>query len=173
MESRAAWDGLAAAEVPECGGPDDAVCAARQALHARGCQHLGRMDCAVDGYRAALAAGEATPAETRTGWRMALAGALFARRQAAAGEALCADNAALRLEADRLLAELPAEPRPRFLAASARLTAVARGCTPQAGCTDLAAARALLHAPPPEAAPQWRALGAGIAATARRLACPT
>jgi hypothetical protein len=184
-DTRGDWAALAAAAVPACAGPADPVCAERHALRARGCARMadapglsetarrGMRDCAVESGAAALAAAGESPPDRRAAWRLAHASVLFTRRQASPGEAACADNAALLLAAERLRAELPEEPRPRFLAASARLTALTRGCAPGAGCTDLAAARALLRDPPPEAAAQWAALGAGIALTARRLSCPT
>jgi hypothetical protein len=184
-DARGDWAALAAATVPACQGPADPICAESHALRARGCARMadapglsetarrGLRDCAVESGAAALAAAGATPADRRAGWRLAHASALFARRQASPGEAACADNAALLLAAERLRAELPEEPRPRFLAASARLTALTRGCGPATGCAGLATARALLRDPPPDAAAQWGALGAGIALTARRLGCPT
>jgi hypothetical protein len=192
MAARGDWAGLAAVDVPACAGANDAVCAERHALRARGCarmagnssetarrddQSLKMLKCAVESGRAALAASAATPAAERTAWREAYASALFERRQARPGSEACEDNAPLLAEADRLRAETPAAPRPRFLAASARLTAVARRCDPGAGtaarCAELAAASALLRDPPPDAAAQWRSLAAGIAATARSLPCPT
>lgn len=187
MDAAGDMAGLAAAEVPPCAGPRDAVCAARQALKARGCARLAAapalpeaerrrlLDCAIAAGAAALAAAEATPPAERNAWRLAHASALFARRQARPGGEACEDNAPLLAEADRLHAADPAAPRPRFLAASARLTLVARDCEPAmaavARCEQLAAARLLLRNPPADAAAEWRALLAGVDAAARRLAC--
>lgn len=177
------WAALAAAETPACDGADP-VCAERQALRARGCFRMAGnlseteerrlLDCAVDSGRAALAASGGTQAARQAAWREAYAAALYARRQARPGGEACADNGPLLEAADLLRAEAPGAARPRFLAASARLTAVARGCAPAVPpCPTLAAARALLSDPPAETATQWRALGAAIEITARRLACPT
>jgi hypothetical protein len=182
-DAAADWAALAAAEVPACAGADP-VCAARHALRARGCFRLATnlsetenrhlLDCAVDSGRAALAASGETSLAQQAAWREAYAAALYARRQARPGPEACADNTPLLEQADRLRAEAPGAARPRFLAASARLTAIARACTPALPpCPALATARALLSEPPPEAAPQWRALGTAIEITARRLACPT
>jgi hypothetical protein len=189
MDARGDWAGLAAIQLSACGGPTDAVCAERQFLRARGCARaadaggIGEadrrrlLDCAVEGNRAALAASEATPAAERTSWREAYATALFTRRQARPGSEVCQDNTPLLAEADRLRADQPAAPRPRFLAASARLTAVARNCDPTmttaTRCAELAAARSLLRNPPAAEATQWQALAGGIDSTARRLACRT
>jgi hypothetical protein len=185
MDARGDWAALAATDLSGCGGPRDAVCAERQALRARGCARMAAspglsetarrpfLDCAVTSGRAALDAAEATAPAERATWREAYATALFERRQARPGTEACTDNTPLLAEADRLRAEAPAAPRPRFLAASARLTAVARECGPAAArCADLAAARGLLRDPPADAVAQWQSLGAGVDATARRLACP-
>lgn len=179
--------GLAAAELPACDGPRDAVCAARHALKARGCAGTAArpglseaarrplLDCAVESGRAALGAAEATAERQRLAWRAAYADALFARRQARPGGEVCEDNTPLLAESDRLHAADPAAPRPRFLAASARLTAVTRGCDPPLStaqrCEQLAAARLLLRNPPADVAAEWRALTAGVDSAARRLAC--
>jgi hypothetical protein len=186
MDGRGDWPGLAAMELPRCAGAEDAVCAERHALRARGCLRTaeapgaarrGLLDCAVASGRAALDASAATPPAERGAWREGYATALFERRQARPAAEACVDNAPLLAEADRLRAEAPAAPRPRFLAASARLTSVARRCDPAATsaarCAELATARALLRDPPDEAATQWQSLAAGIAATARSLSCPT
>jgi hypothetical protein len=187
LDARGDWAGLAAEAVPACAGPRDAVCAERQALRARGCARQAAvpglsetarrqfLDCAVAAGGAALAAGEASPAAERAAWRLALADSLFERRQARPGNEVCEDNAPLLAEADRLHAADPAAPRPRFLAASARLTAVSRDCPPAMAiaqrCTELAAARLMLRNPPADSAAPWQALTGGIDATARRLAC--
>jgi hypothetical protein len=183
LDARADWAGLAATELSDCEGPRDALCAEAQVLRARGCARLAAgdvsetelrrlLDCAVASGRAALAASGATAPTERIAWREAYAAALYARRQARPGSEVCADNTLLRTEADLLRAEQPDAPRPRFLAASARLTAAARACGGPP-CPALAEATALLRDPPAEAAAQWRALAAGIETTARRLACPT
>lgn len=187
LDARRDWAGLAAAELPACGGAQDSVCAERHALKARGCANMATaenlsetarrafLDCAVDSNRAALQAAEATPAAERNAWRMAYASALFTRRQARPGGEICQDNTPLLAEADRLHLADPAAPRPRFLAASARLTAVTRDCDPAmtaaARCEQLAAARLLLRNPPADVAAEWRALSAGVDSAARRLAC--
>jgi hypothetical protein len=187
LDARRDWAGLAAAELPACGGPQDSVCAERHALKARGCANMATaenlsetarrafLDCAVDSNRAALQAAEATPAAERNAWRMAYASALFTRRQARPGGEICQDNTPLLAEADRLHLADPAAPRPRFLAASAKLTAVTRDCDPAmtaaARCEQLAAARLLLRNPPADVAAEWRALSAGVDSAARRLAC--
>jgi hypothetical protein len=158
LDARGDWAALAAFHLSECDNPRDALCAQAQFLRARGCARLAAghlsesdrrraLDCAVEGGRAAL----------------------FARRQALPGQLACADNAALLAEADRLRAEAPTAPRPRFLAASARLTA-ARLCGAPA-CPALAEAAPLLRDPPAEVAAQWRALSAAIETTARSLSC--
>jgi hypothetical protein len=178
--ARGAWAALAAAEVPDCGGPRDAVCAARQALRARGCAAEAErsetarrrlLDCAVESGAAALAASDATPPEIRHAWRGAWATALFRRRQARPGVDACDDNTLLLAVAETLRVEDPASPWPRFLAASARLTAVVRRCDPAMGCAALAEARALLRDPPAEAAPEWRALAVGVAQVAMARGC--
>jgi hypothetical protein len=180
LDARGDWAALAAVDLSECDSPRDSLCAEAQFLRARGCARLAvghlsesdrrrALDCAVEGGRAALAASGATAPAERTAWREAYATALFARRQALPGREGCADNAALLAEADRLRAEAPTAPRPRFLAASARLTA-ARLCGAPA-CPALAEAAPLLRDPPAEAAAQWRALSAAIETTARSLSC--
>ncbi len=184
LDARGDWAALAAVDLSECDKPRDALCAEAQFLRARGCARLASghlsesdrrraLDCAVEGGRAALAASAATPPQKRVAWREAYAAALFARRQALPGRQACADNEALLAEADRLRAEAPAAPRPRFLSASARLTA-ARLCGAPA-CPALAEAAPLLRDPPAEAAAQWRAqwraLSAAIETTARSLSC--
>jgi len=187
MDARRDFAGLAAVNLSECGGPQDSVCAERHALKARGCANMATaeslsetarrvfLDCAVDANRAALAASEATPATEREAWRLAHASALFTRRQARPGGEICQDNTPLLSESDRLHAADPAAPRPRFLAASARLTAVTRNCDPgmttAARCEQLAAARLMLRNPPADVATEWRALSGGVDSAARRLAC--
>ena len=178
-----------------CAGPADAVCAEAHFLRARGCARLAGGDlsetavavtrvpanlsetaraewlaCAVESGRAALAASAATAPAGRAAWRDAFAEALFTRRQSRPGGEVCADNAELLDQADRLRAERPDAARPRYLAASARLTAAARNCGPPA-CPALAEAAALLRDPPATAGAGWRSLSAGVAATARRLGC--
>lgn len=187
MDARRDWAGLAAVNLSDCAGPRDSVCAERHALKARGCANMAAganlsetarrafLDCAVDSNRAALAAAEATPAMERHAWRMAHASALFTRRQARPGGEICLDNTPLLAEAERLQAADPAAPRPRFLAASAKLTAVTRNCDPAssaaARCEQLAAARLLLRNPPADVATEWRSLTAGVDSAARRLSC--
>lgn len=174
---RGEWAALAADPVPPCEGADP-VCAQRQALRARACARMAEgadlsdaarrrfLDCAVESGRAAVGAEPDPP----RAWREGLALALFTRRQARPGAEACEDNAALLSEAEALRRS-GGDPLPRFLAASAGLTAVTRcGATP--ACGYLSEARALLRDPPAGTATQWQALGAGIAATARRLACP-
>jgi hypothetical protein len=169
------WAALAAAPVPAC-EPGDAVCAQRQALRARGCARMaegnssetarrGLLDCAVESGRAAIAASADPP----RAWREAYALALFQRRQSRAGPDICRDNAPLQEQAD-LLRATGADALPRFLAASARLTAVTR-CGAVPACATLSESRALLRDPPATALAQWQALGAGVDATARRLGC--
>jgi hypothetical protein len=168
------WAALAAAPVPAC-EPADAVCAQRQALRARGCARMaegslsetarrGFLDCAVESGRAAIAT-----ADPPRAWREAYALALFQRRQARPGTEACQDNAPL-LEQTELLRATGGDPLPRFLAASARLTAVTR-CGAAPACATLSESRALLRDPPANALPQWQALAAGVDATARRLGC--
>ena len=180
LDARGDWAALAGFHLSECDNPRDALCAEAQFLRARGCARLASghlsesdrrraLDCAVEGGRAALAASAATAPAERTAWREAYAAALFARRQALPGQQACADNAALLHAADRLRTEAPAAPRPRFLAASARLTA-ARLCGAPA-CPTLAEGAPLLRDPPAEAAAHWRALSAAIETTARSLSC--
>lgn len=181
LDARGDWPALAATQLPGCDGPRDALCAEAQFLRARGCARLAaanmseterrrRLDCALESGRAALAAaGDTAPAERST-WRAAHASALYASRQARPAREACGDNAELLEQADLLRQETPAEPRARFLAASARLTAARCGPPP---CPLLREAAALLHDPPTDAASQWRALEAGLAITARSLACPT
>ena len=175
-DARGDWATLAAEPAASC-PRDDALCGQRQALRARGCARLadgnssetarrGFLDCAVESGRAAIGAS----AEPPRAWREAYALALFNRRQVRPGREACQDNAPLRNEADALRAAGP-EPLPRFLAASARLTAVARGCGVASPCAELSEARALLRDPPPESAAQWPALAAGVEATARRQGC--
>lgn len=187
LDARRDWAGLAAVSLPACAGPRDSVCAERHALKARGCANMATggnlsesarrafLDCAVDSNRAALAASATTPPSERNAWRMAHASALFTRRQARPGGEICEDNTPLLAEADRLHLADPAAPRPRFLAASAKLTAVTRDCDPAmtaaARCEQLAAARLLLRNPPADVAAEWRALSAGVDSAARRLAC--
>lgn len=181
LDARDDWAALAAMRLPDCDGPRDAPCAEAQFLRARGCARLAAanmseterrrlLDCALASGRAALAAaGDTAPAE-RSAWRAAHVSALYASRQARPAREACGDNAELLQQADLLRQETPAEPRARFLAASARLTAARCGPPP---CPLLREAAALLHDPPAEAASQWRALEAGLAITARSLACPT
>lgn len=181
LDARGDWAALAATRPAACDGPRDALCAEAQLLRARGCLRLAAanlseterrrlLDCALHSGRAALAASGDTPPEERSAWRAAYASALHASREARPAREACADNAALLDQADILRRETPGEPRARFLAASARLTAARCGPPP---CPLLRDAASLLHDPPAEAAPQWRALAAGIALTARSLACPT
>lgn len=181
LDARGDWAALAAMQVPDCDGPRDAPCAEAQFLRARGCARLAagnlseterrsRLDCALESGRAALAAaGDTAPAE-RSVWRAAHASALYASRQARPAREVCGDNAELLEQADLLRREAPAEPRARFLAASARLTAARCGPPP---CPLLREAAALLHDPPAEAATEWRALEVGLAITTRSLTCPT
>jgi hypothetical protein len=181
LDARADWAALAATRLSACDEPRDALCAEAQFLRARGCARLAAanlseaerrrlLDCALESGRAALAAaGDTAPAE-RSAWRAAHASALYASRQARPAREACGDHAELLQQADLLRQETPAEPRARFLAASARLTAARCGPPP---CPLLREAAVLLHDPPVEAAPQWRALAAGLAITARSLACPT
>lgn len=181
LDARGDWATLAATRLPACDGPRDALCAEAHFLRARGCTRLaathlsetGRrdmLDCALQSGRAALAASDATEPAERSAWRAAHASALLASRQARPAREACGDNAELLEQSDLLRRETPNQPRPRFLAASARLTAARCGAPP---CPLLRDAAALLHDPPAEAAAQWRALAAGIAITARSLACPT
>jgi hypothetical protein len=181
FDTRGDWAALAATQLPDCDGPRDSVCAEKHALRARGCARLAAgnlseterrrlLDCALESGRAALAAsGDTDPAE-RSAWRAAHASALLDSREARPARKACGDNAELLTQADLLRRETPDAPRARFLAASARLTAARCGAPP---CPLLREAAALLHDPPTEAAPQWRALSAGVAITARSLACPT
>ena len=181
LDARGDWAALAATRLPDCDGPRDALCAEAHSLRARGCRRLAvanmseterrpLLDCALESGRAALAAFGDTRPDERNAWRAAHASALYASRQARPAREACGDNAELLEQADLLRQETPAEPRARFLAASARLTAARCGAPP---CPLLREAAQLLHDPPAEAAPQWRALGTGIAITARSLACPT
>jgi hypothetical protein len=181
LDARGDWAALAATQLPDCDGPRDSVCAEKHALRARGCARLAAgnlseterrrlLDCALESGRAALAAsGDTDPAE-RSAWRAAHASALLDSREARPARKACGDNAELLTQADLLRRETPDAPRARFLAASARLTAARCGAPPGPLLRDAAA---LLHDPPTEAAPQWRALSAGVAITARSLACPT
>ena len=176
--ARSDWAALAASRVSDCAA-GDRVCAQRQALRSQGCRRQAAagdlsetarrnfLDCAVSAGRAGR---DAAPEDISA--REAYAAALFARRQARPGSEVCADNTPLLAEADALRTLRPAEPGPRFLAASARLTAIARACTADPPCPPLAAARALLADPPANAASEWQALAGGIALTARRFSCP-
>jgi hypothetical protein len=181
LDARGDWAALAATQLPDCDGPRDSVCAEKHALRARGCARLAAgnlseterrrlLDCALESGRAALAASGDTLPEERSAWRAAHASALLDSREARPARKACGDNAELLTQADLLRRETPDAPRARFLAASARLTAARCGAPP---CPLLRDAAALLHDPPTEAAPQWRALSAGVAITARSLACPT
>jgi len=171
---RTDWAGLAATNLDACAGPNDAVCAESQALRARGCRIRAEatpdiaarrplLDCAVEGTRAALAASTATPPAEAAMWREALAWSLFERRQVQPRAAICADNTALREQADRVGS--------RFLSASARLTEVAEGCgAPDARCGTLAETRRLLTPAPPGDA-RWASMAAATTGESRRLGC--
>lgn len=151
---------------PPCAGPAP-ECRQAQAIRAEACAALGRLECAVAAYRAAVGPGAPRPL---------LLGLGHAAMQALAKGAgdPAGMIAAQRLAADGLRREAPADPEGCYLAGSAQLGAALLRPPGAGRCESLAAIPAACRAaaPVPGREAQSRLLAAALADQTRSQGCP-